>query len=127
MAYTEDDTFSKYLNRVETFLRLSATKVVGIDDLAAETEGIVVEELEERRLTTGTNILLYGVPGSGKSWTIQHEYCTDDSIVERLVFHPDYTYCFNQSGIPGSPICQVSSRDSVSSQLFSSPSKNFCL
>ena len=36
-------------------------------------------------------------------------------------------YCFNQSGIPGSPICQVSSRDSVSSQLFSSPSKNFCL
>ena len=89
---TEDDTFSKYLNRVETFLRLSATKVVGIDDLAAETEGIVVEELEERRLTTGTNILLYGVPGSGKSWTIQHEYCTDDSIVERLVFHPDYTY-----------------------------------
>ena len=48
--------------------------------------------MEERRLTTGTNILLYGVPGSGKSWTIQHEYCTDDSIVERLVFHPDYTY-----------------------------------
>ena len=73
-------------------MRLSATKVVGIEDLNAETEGIAVEELEERRLTTGTNILLYGVPGSGKSWTIQHEYCTDDSIVERLVFHPDYTY-----------------------------------
>lgn len=43
------------------------------------------------RVTGGTNILLYGVPGSGKSWTIEHEYCNEDSIVERLVFHPDYT------------------------------------
>ena len=24
------------------------------------------------RLSGGTNILLYGVPGSGKSWTIEH-------------------------------------------------------
>lgn len=43
------------------------------------------------RVKGGTNILLYGVPGSGKSWTIEHEYCSEDSIVERLVFHPDYT------------------------------------
>ncbi len=43
------------------------------------------------RLNEGTNILLYGVPGSGKSWTIEHEYCNEDSIVDRLVFHPDYT------------------------------------
>lgn len=43
------------------------------------------------RTPGGTNILLYGVPGSGKSWTIEHEYCNEDSIVDRLVFHPDYT------------------------------------
>lgn len=43
------------------------------------------------RLSGGTNILLYGVPGSGKSWTIEHEYCHVGSVVERLVFHPDYT------------------------------------
>lgn len=43
------------------------------------------------RVQGGTNILLYGVPGSGKSWTIEHEYCHRDSVVERLVFHPDYT------------------------------------
>lgn len=43
------------------------------------------------RAPGGTNILLYGVPGSGKSWTIEHEYCNEDSIVDRLVFHPDYT------------------------------------
>ena len=44
------------------------------------------------RISGGTNILLYGVPGSGKSWTIEHEYCKKDSKVRRLVFHPDYTY-----------------------------------
>ena len=44
------------------------------------------------RIDNGTNVLLYGVPGSGKSWTIEHEYCKKGTNVERLVFHPDYTY-----------------------------------
>lgn len=63
-------------------------------NMHAHVESNVVEGLlcEDGRLKTGTNILLYGVPGSGKSWTIQHEYCTPESHVERLVFHPDYTY-----------------------------------
>ncbi len=47
--------------------------------------------LESLRLAVGTNVLLYGVPGSGKSWTIEHEYCKPGTVVERLVFHPDYT------------------------------------
>lgn len=46
---------------------------------------------EATRLPGGTNVLLYGVPGSGKSWTISHEYCTTSTKVERVVFHPDYT------------------------------------
>ena len=46
---------------------------------------------EQNRKLDGRNILLYGVPGSGKSWTIEHEYCSEDSVVDRLVFHPDYT------------------------------------
>lgn len=49
-----------------------------------------IEKVE--RLETGCNVLLYGVPGSGKSWTIEHEYCKKGTHVERLVFHPDYTY-----------------------------------
>lgn len=44
-----------------------------------------------QRLDGGNNTLLYGVPGSGKSWTIEHEYCHPGSAIERLVFHPDYT------------------------------------
>ena len=47
---------------------------------------------EGKRIEGGVNVLLYGVPGSGKSWTIEHEYCKPGSVVERLVFHPDYTY-----------------------------------
>ena len=50
------------------------------------------DKIESNRLTTGENVLLYGVPGCGKSWTISHEYCDDDDCMERLVFHPDYMY-----------------------------------
>lgn len=57
------------------------------------SEKFIDLNLDERtRLTSGCNVLLYGVPGSGKSWTIEHEYCKPESVVERLVFHPDYTY-----------------------------------
>lgn len=44
------------------------------------------------RITGGTNILLYGVPGAGKSHKIKEEYCSDEQYIERVVFHPDYTY-----------------------------------
>ena len=57
-----------------------------------ETSELHTDKYEEKRLVTGTNTLLYGVPGSGKSWTIEHEYCKASTNVERLVFHPDYTY-----------------------------------
>ncbi len=90
-ADTNSEKLDDYQKRVDTLLRLYATKVIGLDDLDADTEGISLDNLEESRLTNGTNILLYGVPGSGKSWTIEHEYCHAGSSVERLVFHPDYT------------------------------------
>ncbi len=41
---------------------------------------------------SGKNILLYGVPGCGKSHAVKTEYCNDDAYMERVVFHPDYTY-----------------------------------
>jgi hypothetical protein len=47
---------------------------------------------DDKRLVGGTNTILYGVPGAGKSWTIQNEYCKDPNKIERVVFHPDYTY-----------------------------------
>lgn len=86
------ERLEEYQKRVETLLRLSSTKVIGLEDLNADNEGIALENLEENRVSGGTNVLLYGVPGSGKSWTIEHEYCKKGTNVERLVFHPDYTY-----------------------------------
>ena len=53
-------------------------------------EVCVNHDLDER-ISGGKNILIYGVPGSGKSWTIEHEYCHEGISVERLVFHPEYT------------------------------------
>lgn len=47
---------------------------------------------ETTRLKCGVNVILYGVPGSGKSYTINNEYIDSDTSVERVVFHPDYTY-----------------------------------
>jgi len=46
----------------------------------------------DEQLITGDNILLYGVPGSGKSHTIKNNYCNNPNYMERVVFHPDYTY-----------------------------------
>lgn len=86
------NNLEEYQKRVETFLQLSATKIIGFKDANIDKETDRQDSLENNRVVSGRNILLYGVLGSGKSWTIEHEYCKPGSVVERLVFHPDYTY-----------------------------------
>lgn len=41
-----------------------------------------------------TNVLLYGVPGCGKSYYVEQNYenKVNDRLTIRIVFHPDYTY-----------------------------------
>ncbi|MHB1697425.1 MAG: McrB family protein [bacterium] len=93
VATTFADKLGSYQKRVDAYLGLTITKYV----LTPEPGGIRPEETPVQtyskipRVTGGTNIILYGVPGAGKSHTIKHEYCDDDSLMERLVFHPDYT------------------------------------
>lgn len=48
-------------------------------------------KLSEERVTGATNELYYGVPGAGKSHAIK-EKCDDENLMQRVVFHPDYTY-----------------------------------
>lgn len=75
------------------FYKLATNTAINIERLQSnENDTISITNKEKTRKDSGCNILLYGVPGSGKSWTIEHEYCKKDSKVERLVFHPDYTY-----------------------------------
>lgn len=49
-------------------------------------------EFDEDDVYGAENVLLYGVPGAGKSHTIKTQYCNDPDYMERVVFHPDYTY-----------------------------------
>ncbi len=60
----------------------------GIPEVSTNNNRDVVEV----RVTGGCNTLLYGVPGAGKSHTVKTEYCNDPLKMERVVFHPDYTY-----------------------------------
>lgn len=46
----------------------------------------------DKRLEGGKNIILYGVPGVGKSYVINHDYAKENSSQIRIVFHQDYTY-----------------------------------
>ncbi len=58
-----------------------------------ETKSLSGNKIDESvRIDGGNNIILYGVPGSGKSYTLQRDYCNDNSVVEKIVFHPDYSY-----------------------------------
>ena len=75
------------------FFKLPTNTTVNTEDLQGNNvTGYSSKQKEQCRKSSGENILLYGVPGSGKSWTIQHEYCDDEKCMERLVFHPDYMY-----------------------------------
>ncbi|GAA7791255.1 hypothetical protein HpMS118_00570 [Helicobacter pylori] len=58
-----------------------------------ETRSLSDNKIDESvRIDGGKNIIFYGVPGSGKSYTLQRDYCNDNSVVEKIVFHPDYSY-----------------------------------
>lgn len=82
-----------------------------------EKDDVGLDEVVAERVKGGTNIILYGVPGAGKSWTIKHEYCDDESRMERLVFHPDYTY----SDFVGQILPKVSDDGSVSYEFSAGP------
>lgn len=84
---------------------------------ADEPEETEVEEVVLKRETGGENVILYGVPGAGKSWTIKNEYCKDDTCIERLVFHPDYTY----SDFVGQILPRISDDGSVSYEFTPGP------
>lgn len=91
------EVLSKYETRLRNLkiynIDMDCDEPITNDYLAFEEGETVLIDLDKAaRIDNGTNVLLYGVPGSGKSWTIEHEYCKKGTNVERLVFHPDYIY-----------------------------------
>ena len=78
LTQIDEHTFNVILKRMIS-LEISEESISGKTD-------------SEPRVTGGENIMLYGVPGVGKSHTIKRDYCDDVNRMERVVFHPDYTY-----------------------------------
>lgn len=83
---TKITNLKAYQKRVDTYLRLSTIK-----DLKHQNANNS-EITEENRNKGGKNIILYGVPGCGKSYILKTEYATDEEHSERVVFYQDYTY-----------------------------------
>lgn len=72
---------------------------------------------ESLRQKGGTNIILYGVPGCGKSWTINNDYVSDFSFAERILFHPEYSY----SDFVGQILPQLSNSNKVEYKFVAGP------
>jgi len=75
------------------FIHKSTSTIVKID------QNVHMDAVLNNETTKGiipsTNILLYGVPGCGKSHKVEEEYeskITNEQCKIRVVFHPDYTY-----------------------------------
>lgn len=74
----------------------------GRDEVVVDaTEEIAVEQVRPIRFETGLastqprNRILFGAPGTGKSFTLNHEkdlLLADGGEYERVTFHPDYSY-----------------------------------
>lgn len=77
----EKEVLLSYSKRLERYFEVENKK-----DSLKQMDSISEDTIKGN----GQNILLYGVPGSGKSHKIATEYCNDESRMERLVFHPDY-------------------------------------
>ncbi|MDR3186480.1 MAG: AAA family ATPase [Christensenellaceae bacterium] len=98
-------------NNLKDLLKISIgpnsnTDTSTISENSNEIAQAVFEESEELVTLKGENVIFYGVPGSGKSFSVQNRI---DNIVNsssaignkeleikanisRVVFHPDYTY-----------------------------------
>lgn len=88
--YIDLSEFDKSINWGNKTLDVFRNFCIKLNSLFSKDTNTHVEINEDDRVTGGKNILLYGVPGSGKSYTIDKKYCNDSSLMERIVFHPDY-------------------------------------
>lgn len=73
---------------------LNNYKKLHYSEVEDTTSNIDITEPHNAEQIIGKNLLLYGVPGCGKSHLIETKICdgVDEYHKERVVFHPDYTY-----------------------------------
>ena len=85
-----NDSYNTELSKALNIYKSLVANSFGV--IISDKYGRVTEEPKGLRKTGAENVLLYGVPGSGKSHYIKTRYCADPRRMERVVFHPDYTY-----------------------------------
>ena len=86
-----NESYSTELQKALNIYRCLSKNLYGIS-ISDGKEPKKVMKLSATRKTGAENILLYGVPGAGKSHEIKTQYCSDEKYIERVVFHPDYMY-----------------------------------
>ena len=90
IAYVDDDTHAygtiKKMDEERTVLYQAALN-------SPHPRNPILDDYDQddtNRKTGGFNLLLYGVPGAGKSHTVR-QMCNNPQLMEVIVFHPDYT------------------------------------
>lgn len=86
-----NESYSTELQKALNIYRCLSKNSYGISISDGEEPKEVMKSSATRK-TGAENILLYGVPGAGKSHEIKTKYCSDEKYMERVVFHPDYMY-----------------------------------
>lgn len=75
-----------YTNRAENTLALSKVEIKNLESGEEGNHSIDTEGLPH-------NLIYFGAPGTGKSYTLNEKAKQfDEDKVERVTFHPDYTY-----------------------------------
>ena len=85
-----NDSYYTELNKGIDIYKSLVAGTYGV--IVSNSHGRIIEEPKGTRKTGAENVLLYGVPGAGKSHYIKTRYNAEASRMERVVFHPDYTY-----------------------------------
>lgn len=84
-TYIAKEFFEKYEHRLRNL------KIYNIDKNISAIDNTKSTIVKSHKGEIGRSILYYGVPGCGKSHTVDN-ICQDDTKKIRVVFHPEYTY-----------------------------------
>lgn len=91
-SYTAD--IVKNIASDDGLAKAAEDMIAGVgDDVISENEIIDSGDTKEiERITGGFNQIVYGAPGTGKSYYIDTNFGSDSRYVRRVTFHSEYTY-----------------------------------
>jgi len=80
-------------SKMLSFLKSNYTNRIKFQD--TQNNASFIENMDEsdssRPSEIGSNIIIYGAPGTGKSFTLKKKY-EKEGYYERVTFHPEYTF-----------------------------------